>query len=471
MQNIAIAGLGPHARHSYYPIFERASHGGQNSIKLVIDLEDQRSLISDYIARHAVKPESTVYLDVSRRGDSILGPDIRDILDSIHQRDRLHKLLVAAEPRAHKGYVLWALKNNVDVAIEKPLTATTLDTMDPDSPAILLRDYEEIESIAIPSRSRAVLMAPRRRHAGYRLIRDYLSKFVAEFGIPITYLDIYHADGVCNLPEEFHSRENHPYKYGYGKLMHSGYHHIDLFMWLIQVNRASADRDVKKVELSTRHVSARDLIRQIGVDSYQKLFPAREHAAYFAPAKLEGADQFGETDVCVLVQLKSEEAVITTGSINLLQTSLSQRAWPELRDPIYNKSTGRVTRERLTVQVGHLLNIEANLHPVTVNEPANVYEARQENRFDITICRNAALVGGPAFEKISLPGMTAPNEARTETGLLRRAREEIVTLWLDGLTTASELQTHRDTIKMLAKIYECMFRQNCGLSPMTDFHF
>jgi hypothetical protein len=471
MQNIAIAGLGPHARYCYYPTFERRDNAEQTNIKLVIDLEDQRALISSYLAQQTLIPENIIYLAVSRSADNSLGPDVRDLLDTIHQRDHIHKLLVATEPKAHKGYVLWALKNNVDVMIEKPLTAATLDTMNPDSPTILMRDYLDIESNAMRSRSQAVLMAPRRRHSGYMLIRDYLSKFIAEFDLPITYLGIYHADGACNLPEEFHSRENHPYKYGYGKLMHSGYHHIDLFMWLIQLNQALAGRSIERVEISTRHVSAGDSIQQIGIHNYRNLFPGKEHDAYFAAEELGAAQQFGETDICILLQMKCGNIVLSTGSINLLQTSLSQRAWPELRDPMYNKSTGRVTRERLTVQVGHLLNIEASLHPVPIKEATKIGTPRQENRFDITICRNAALVGGQAFEEISLPGGVPRDGDRTETGLLRQAREEIMALWMSGLGTGSELQSHRSTIKMLAKIYESMFRQNCGLSPVVDFSF
>ena len=31
-------------------------------------------------------------------------------------------------------------------------------------------------------------------------------------------------------------KENHPYKYGYGKLFHSGYHFIDLLSDLIKIN-------------------------------------------------------------------------------------------------------------------------------------------------------------------------------------------------------------------------------------------
>ena len=31
--------------------------------------------------------------------------------------------------------------------------------------------------------------------------------------------------------------ENHPYKYGYGKLFHSGYHFIDLLAEFVKLNK------------------------------------------------------------------------------------------------------------------------------------------------------------------------------------------------------------------------------------------
>ena len=32
-------------------------------------------------------------------------------------------------------------------------------------------------------------------------------------------------------------RDNHPYKYGYGKLLHSGYHFVDLISIFLRANK------------------------------------------------------------------------------------------------------------------------------------------------------------------------------------------------------------------------------------------
>lgn len=72
---------------------------------------------------------------------------------------------------------------------------------------------------------------------------------VREYNIPITYIDIYHNDGMWNMPSEFLERENHPYKYGYGKLFHSGYHFIDLVAWLMEVNRETKGKQINNAEM------------------------------------------------------------------------------------------------------------------------------------------------------------------------------------------------------------------------------
>jgi predicted dehydrogenase len=236
-QNIVMAGFGPQVRHQYHPIFERLSARLPTRIKLLIDLKDQETTILNYLAERRNQPECILLLDPSQRVSDRMPPEVTEFLERIHRCDRIDKILVATEPKGHMGYILWALEHDVDVALEKPITSPLLNTCEPSSAGRILEDYLEIEKALNHSRSRAVVMINRRHHHGYNLIRNYLRRFLSEFGIPITYLEVYHSDGMWNMPDEFHYRENHPYKYGYGKLLHSGYHHVDLFMWLAQLNQ------------------------------------------------------------------------------------------------------------------------------------------------------------------------------------------------------------------------------------------
>src|SRR5262249_26469904 len=150
-------------------------------------------------------------------------------------------------------YILWALANGVDVYVDKPLTAMEMDRGGPGDGRALYRDYLDLLYRSQLSRSRLMLSAPRRRHEGYRWLMTRLQDLVAEYGVPLTHVSIRHNEGSWYLPDEFLERENHPYRYGYGKLLHAGYNLIDLFMRLIMINRRLADRAPERVAIATAH--------------------------------------------------------------------------------------------------------------------------------------------------------------------------------------------------------------------------
>ena len=45
---------------------------------------------------------------------------------------------------------------------------------------------------------------------------------------------------IGKMPHDL-DKENHPYKYGYGKLYHSGYHFIDILAELLKLNNLTTD--------------------------------------------------------------------------------------------------------------------------------------------------------------------------------------------------------------------------------------
>merc|ERR1712151_181742 len=91
--------------------------------------------------------------------------------------------------------------------------------------------------------------------------RRIISGFVKEHRVPISYIDIYHADGMWGMPGEMCTRSYHPYKHGYGKLMHSGYHFLDLLMWLNSINEIHVPHKAgQDFEIYCRKFGAQDLV-------------------------------------------------------------------------------------------------------------------------------------------------------------------------------------------------------------------
>jgi predicted dehydrogenase len=458
-RNIVLAGLGPHARHNYYPVLERLREAAPVNLKLVIDLKDQQETVMRFLRGRSVQPEDMLFLVPSYRVSEAVPPEAGQLLERIHRQDPIDRLIVSTEPKSHKGYIIWALEHGIDVMTDKPITAPIMQRQEESRAWRIFEDYLEIEQAQHRSGSRAVVMTHRRHHPGFTFVREYLQRFLKEFGVPITFIEVFHADGMWKMPDEFYWRENHPYKYGYGKLMHSGYHQIDMFMWLAELNQELPGKEPDALGVTTCHVTPTDFLHQVDATNYRRLFGTKELDPYFDPAVLETTSTLGETDVFVLAQLRRGHRVMTTGAINMLQTSFSQRAWTKLPEDMFNKSNGRVRHERLTIQVGHLLNVQIHSYKTPQDK-----ESGAEERFTIVLMRNAALVGGPAYEEITLPKESV---GRPES-LHRLARQEMMLQWLEGGPTNSPLISHRNSVKLLATVYKAMFRQNHGQAPVAS---
>lgn len=464
MKNIIIVGLGLHARHHHYPILERLSKETDIRIKCVIDLKDQEEAIQKYLASFELQPENLFFLDPDYRNIEEIPKHLDEYLMGLHRGEKIDGVIVSTEPKSHKAYTIWALRNDIDVLLDKPITAPILDNHNENSAYQVYQDYLEIEQALSKSKSNLVVLAARRHHAGVNLIRNYLKDFICEFKVPISYVDIYHAEGMWNMPDEFFTRENHPYKYGYGILLHSGYHFIDIFFWLTKLNNHIGTKTPDRVEFLMKHTTPYDFLHQISESDYENLYKSDKTSPYFRGEQLKQMRGFGELDLNVLCQLKQNDYVITTGLINLLQNSYCKRAWMELPEDTY-KSNGRVRHEHLNVQVSHLLNIQAHVY-ATGDKKCNIEPmGLNPENYRIMIFRNSDLVGGKTFEQHYFEDIMLKeyNGKPYKQSLNGQAKEDIVRKWVEGRPTESNFYDHSNTVKFMSKIYEYMFKVNKGM--------
>jgi len=274
------------------------------------------------------------------------------------------------------------------------------------------------------------------------------------------------------MPDELFSRENHPYKYGYGKLMHSGYHFVDLFAWLSEVNNLVERKKPDSAELFVKRFSAYDFLHQVDEADYERLFKTKRFSSFFEPARLQEARRFGELDVFALCQLKRGDAVVTTASINLQQNSFSRRSWADPPEDGY-KGNGRVRHERVAIQVANLLAIQVHSYQVCEVNKRDVETegAGHQDHFDVYIFRNSGLVGGKPLEKFKI-GEEARQRSRDDTSYLghnEKAREANFLDFLEHKRGPSHFATHSTTNRLISKIYECIARENNGNQPQLSF--
>lgn len=468
-RNIILAGLGPHARRIYFPLLEKYAAAYNIRLLMVIDREAQREAITRYLSGRRLQPERMLFIDDKQPADE--RPDVLAALRELSQTQHISGIIIATEPRAHKFYALWAILNNVHVLVDKPITAPPASSIDVFAARQVYADYLDLERCLKMSKSNVIVQAQRRSHAGYTLIKDYLEDFTRQFPIPVSYMDIYHGDGMWVMPEEIFERENHPYKYGYGKLMHSGYHFIDLFAWLAEANMRLGHKSPNKAEIVARRFGPYDFLHQMTQTDYAALFDSQLPRAWFTPERMNGLKHFGEQDVFVLCQLKRDDVVVTTGSINLQQNSFSRRSWMKQASDVY-KGNGRVRHERLNLQAGNLLNIQVHSYQAyeVGKRDIETDDAGSEDHFVVDIYRNSGVIGGSPFERFDI-GQQARREHSADPSFIghnERGRELHFLDFLEGRPGPSHFSTHRMTVELLSGVCEALAHGQQGHAQTVE---
>lgn len=397
----------------------------------------------------------------------------------------------------------------VDVLVDKPPTIPA-----PFAADRIVEQFESVASLAASSPSTAVACVQRRAHPGYRLVHRILSDTVAQYGVPISFLDIYHADGMWCMPGELATRDAHPYKYGYGKLVHSGYHGVDLCVWLQAINDehllGSKAANGGAVDISARAFAPDDLLHQLSAQDLMALTGASEADVsasmhdYVTRSTSSTSPRLGELNVHALIQFlrgpsnggDDRPGVVCTASLNLLQNSFSRRGWFHPKPDVY-KGNGRVRHERLVANVGTLCSVHVHSYqshevgqPDTLGAapsastsallqeeglslpaaaaaaphppPSPVpYGPGHEDHFDVYVYRNTAVCKGPEFEHIPVGAMVAEQQAESEEphlGHNEYARARLVRDWIQRSTSsvAPPLQEQAATMRMLAQLYQAL---------------
>jgi predicted dehydrogenase len=449
---VALVGCGAQARHLHLPAIDGNGKTGRAAvIGLAVDLAGQEDAIRGYFAGRAASPDF-LFIDPGLPADQV-----RPRFLAACRAARIDRVVVSTEPLHHKKYILWALDGGMDVFADKPLTAIDLSGRDPVKAAELVADLEEILAAERRSAAAVTLNTPRRRHAGYAFLREYAESFVGQYQVPVSHLSIRNYEGSWYLADDYLFRENHPYRYGFGKLLHGGYHHIDLLMSLLSVNDAVPGWCPDRLRVATQHARPGDVLRQFP--------PARQAALLGGSSTAEQADRTrygscGEVDVVASVAAVQDRTVLATGSLELLVSSVSARSWFERpADP--RGSSGQVRQEQVQVSVGPLLSITTSDYKVPGGWPG---EGSVTN-FSVQVYRNTALVGGTAFERFEFADSPGPS---VDANLHRAAYRRNMSGWLDGEPPLIPLEAHRNGIRLLAGMYRAMLSQEAGAAGACD---
>lgn len=444
-RRIALAGLGPHARRIYLPLLER--HAARLGVRLValVERADRLAETRAFLAGRALAPDALVGVEPDAAFAATLPLPVAATLAAAAP----DALIVAGPPECHVAYATWALAAGVDVLVDKPLTCPPQLGRTAAAAQALRDDHAALVALQARSAARAVVAVQRRSHAGYARVRAIVDDVVRAHGLPPSFIDIAHADGMWVMPDEW-DRDNHAYRHGSGKLMHSGYHFVDLLAWLLELGGAPAGDPA----LSLATFGPADVMARLGPETLQRLLGVAPSAEAFAPARLAALRSYGEQDVFAQLQWRDGDAVRTTARLALQQHSLSQRAWSTSAADTY-KGNGRIRHERVEVHVAPLLSVQVHSYQAhQIGEDEGLpYGPGHLDHFDVHVFRNRRLLGGPAYERLELGRTAADAGAPAGFGHNERAREARLLAFLAGDPALDDIRDQGPTIALLARLY------------------
>ncbi len=406
MKRIIVIGAGLHYREKYHQVLEN------KEIVLVVDLKSQESVIRSFFDK---RPRRYLFLPEAYR-NTISSEQIAKFIGEVEA----DCVLICTEPKVRAQYGHWAASRGYPMFLDKPATIT-------------LTDFEKL----LAAKPYAVLSCERRAHSGYLRLFAIIDSFFAKYRVPLTGVDIHFAGGIWKIPREYVEEENHPFRYGYGMIMHSGYHFIDLLVRLLRYSSGNQMRMQANCSTPEDHVLGN------GRFEYPHLFQDNQMER---PGLMEG---YGETDVMLIGQMLQEGRVATNFSLKMLGTSLSMRSGLERGE----KLPGKIRQESVILHFGHLLSIQISSTQFQRIDPTGY----PEENFTITVLRNP-LLREKGVEQIIRSQITSDPES-----LNTAARKRQLCDFLSGGNGNSPLENHLETMRMTNKIYAELQPELCDI--------
>lgn len=453
-KNIILIGLGPHAKRIYMKYL--ISHG--LIPKLIVDLKSQQTEVETFLKNNHFNIEC-YYAEDSSKDSSTLPEDERIFLKEYIIKHKINYAIISTEPKAHFAYAMFFLDMGVNILMDKPITAPVNVISSCTQTEKIGEEYNKLcekYKFAKLKNKKLVfcIQCQRRFQKGYNYVKNILERVVKKYNVPISYIDIYHNDGMWNMPNEFLERENHPYKYGYGKLFHSGYHFIDLLTWFLDINKLVTDKNINRCSIYSESYKPLDFLYNFNAKNYEKILHTQKFNTIIEDK--EKFKNYGEIDVHSIINFYNDNTLITNCSLNLMQSGVSRRSWIDLPKDTY-KGNGRIRHERVNIMVGPLLNIQVHSYQAYEIKDIGSHggtDVGDVEHFDIYIFRNSDLIGGKPFECIKINDIDEPGS--DFIGYNEKARERCLVDFLNNKHNDSDILCHKNSILITEKIYKSL---------------
>lgn len=445
---VAVIGCGPHFDKTHFPFLV----GRQSKIQLALAVDTVEN--SAATAERLVPFGSDVeQIDVEAWGDGPMPPHVADRLTEVVKRLEIDAVIIATEPLAHFGYLLWGMTTDAHLFVDKPIIMSAGASTSVRKARALGRDLAALVEAGALRRDRLIAVGTQRRyHCGLAFAFDTVLEASARFGTPVTFMQSSHADGQFRLPIELETITYHGY-HDYGKIGHSGYHLLAEQSDLAMASARAAGVAFDELTSFGSAVRPEGFLQQVPPSTYEKYFGKEQwraaspdsHEALAARMKT-----FGEMDVALTNTFNREGTPVLLSQISLIHNSVSRRSALAANPDLY-KSNGRIKHESHTINVGPFLTVQVHSY----QSRSRRLDASSDERalggsdsFEVHLYRNAAWYGPKAkpFEKVlgdDLAERSGMSESATFTGY---AKELMMEDFFSSISGERDLTEHRSRL-------------------------
>lgn len=450
--HLVVVGFDEIVTDKYIQCVDEAIRNGDIDAYSVIDLLSQKTYIEAKIAELGLKPETVYYLpDPPGDGVWAVPDDYEPIFKEIIARKGKIKVYIATEVKAHEAYLRFCVENGIDSLVEKPVLSPMKDGyFDPSAITPILSELcNKIDKT--PAHHSVMTLGRYHRIYNQKVMASVKQK-MEDLHAPLTSFHFRTAGGVWNLHREYLTRDDHPYKQGYGMLMHGAYHYIDLVAQFLGLNRALFPDDVLSLTLSAFAAYPTDQNDRI---SRKFSYYFDDHHPTWAD-ETPDADKFGETDITATFCLRNMTTgkAVTVGTMSFEQTTPSIRAWKEIPEGIYNKN-GRISNVDIEVQLSTLHSVNVQCFDIPIGRAGDI--ERMDAFARISTRTNASLLVDEEY-----------NSTETFNGLFHSdSNRDLMRMWLRDEETKSRLHDHVPVMRLVQALAEAI--QQPGYPVTFDF--
>lgn len=458
--NFMLIGIGPHSKLIYLPYFKKYSKKMNINLSVGIDCIGSEENVKNNLKQTKTNINNIYYVPIFGKK---MPTSIENQLNEIIKKHKIKTVIISTPPLSHKPYAVWAMKNNLDILLDKPITTSINAANNIQSARNIYKDYIDLVIAKKKSKSKFMVSSMMRFHPGVNKVYELIKEISCKFKMPVNGIRTYNADGQWRFPDEILGEKYHGYNEGNGKASHSGYHYYDAIYNYLKAGKVNG-KEPDRVRVFSSFITPRGVHKMMNITDYKNWFGNKYIHKFSDSEYLEKYKNFGEVDASTLVSLYKGDDIVCNISLDMYHNSYSSRSWVESKKDLF-KSNGRIKHEQHIIQQGPFQAIQVHAYKTHIKKKGlSNFDLGGKNHYLINVFRNTDFLDGEPLTQYATRSrcskiITINDNIPIEQNTYEYARESVLTEFIKFIkgeikSSRSNLEDHALTVKLMSATYE-----------------